>query len=70
LFETEIREYSIRLVPKEQIYTDVIAFKAKNKHNFGTGVYLNSKPHVTIAGFLLDTQYEENVLLLFKRTLP
>ena len=71
LFEEEIniREYALRIVPPEPIYSEIVAHKLQFKNSFGYGDFLNSKPHLSIISFYLDEQYQEKVLASCKNKL-
>lgn len=56
------KEYTLRLVPPSPIYEDVLWFKEKFKNNFGKHIYANSKPHITLAVFRMETKFEEGLV--------
>lgn len=57
-----IKIYSLRIVPNDSILNDIINFKNQIIQKFGVQPLSKSLPHITVATFLMDTNYE-NILI-------
>ena len=62
-----IREYHLRIVPPEPIYSDVVNFKNQFMEIFGKHKYSKAKPHITLALFKMDTRYEDLIVKCFQQ---
>lgn len=62
-----IREYHLRIVPPKPIYNDVTNFKNEFIEIFGKHKYSKAKPHITLALFKMDTQYEDLIVKSFQQ---
>lgn len=57
-----VREYTLRIVPPSPIYEEILDFKSQFKNIFGKQIYSNSKPHITLAVFLMDAENQEELI--------
>lgn len=57
-----LREYLIVISPPERVTSDVRSFKKKFFDNFGTATYINSKAHVSLSNFLIESTPEATIL--------
>lgn len=62
-----IREYHLRIVPPEPIYSDILNFKKQFIDTFGKLKYSKSKPHITLGLFRTSTKYEELIVKNFEQ---
>jgi 2'-5' RNA ligase len=60
-----IKIYNLRIVPPQPVYDDVQNFKNQFIEKFGKHPLSKSKPHVTLAYFYMDTQYEDVLVKAF-----
>jgi 2'-5' RNA ligase len=60
-----LKIYNLRIVPPQPIYDEVLNFKNKFIEKFGKHPLSKSKPHVTLAYFYMDTQYEDKLIKAF-----
>ena len=61
----KIKIYNLRIVPQEPIYSEVWEFKKEFRERFGDQPLSKSKPHITIAVFEMDTQFESQLIQTF-----
>lgn len=64
---SEIKIYNLRIVPPSPIYEEILEFKKQFVTVFGKQPLANSKPHITIAEFKMDIQYQEILLKAFNQ---
>jgi 2'-5' RNA ligase len=64
-----IKEYSLRIVPEQPLYDDVLALKKEFRENFGKATYLNSLPHISIANFMFDSSSEAQLIKAIEKVL-
>lgn len=70
LFENlVIKEYSLRIVPEQPLYDDVLALKKEFREKFGKATYLNSLPHISIANFMFDCSSEAQLTKRIEKVL-
>ena len=62
---SEFRIYHLRIVPPEPVYSDIINFKQQFRETYGNLKYSKSKPHITLAFFGMDTNYENEMIECF-----
>lgn len=62
-----IREYHLRIVPPEPIYSDIVNFKSQFIDTFGKLKYSKSKPHITLALFRMDMEYQDIIVKNFNQ---
>lgn len=55
----ELKEYSLRIVPPSPVLEEVIHFKKEFRAVFGEQLFSKSKPHITIAAFQMDFEYQD-----------
>jgi len=64
--KSEIKIYNLRIVPPNPIFNEVVEFKKQFITIFGKHPLSTSKPHITIAEFKMDIQYQEILLTAFR----
>lgn len=64
---SKIKIYNLRIVPPLLIYKEVMEFKKQFIRVFGKQPLSKSKPHITIAEFQMDIQYQEILLTEFSQ---
>ena len=61
------KEYHLRIVPPEPIYSEVLNFKNQFIEIFGKHKYSKAKPHITLALFKMQTTYEGLIIKSFQQ---
>ncbi|MGB3775348.1 MAG: 2'-5' RNA ligase family protein [Leeuwenhoekiella sp.] len=61
----DLKIYSLRIVPPLSISEEINNYKHLHISNFGKQPLAQSKPHITLAEFLMDTQYEDKLIRTF-----
>jgi len=64
---SKIKIYNLRLVPSQPVYDDVLHFKSLYIKNFGKHPLSKSKPHVTLAVFEMDSEYQDILVKVFSK---
>jgi len=62
---SEIKIYNLRIVPQNPVFEDVIKFKEQFINVFGKQKLSRSKPHITLAAFQMDSQYQDILIKTF-----
>ncbi|MFP2994756.1 2'-5' RNA ligase family protein [Spongiivirga sp. MCCC 1A20706] len=63
----EIKIYNLRIVPDEPVFSEIEGFKRKFENNFGKQPLSRSKPHITLAQFLMDKSYENELIQILNQ---
>lgn len=70
LFNTQdsdgIRSYNIRLIPPEPLFSQVTNFKKEFIDSYGEQLLTKSKPHITLAKFVMSTSFQKLLVEYFK----
>ena len=67
IFQEEIKIYHLRIVPPNPIFDDVVGFKKRFEAILGRQPLSKSKPHITLALFRMDPQYENQLLKILNQ---
>ncbi|SFZ91572.1 2'-5' RNA ligase superfamily protein [Flaviramulus basaltis] len=62
-----IKIYSLRIVPLNPIYNEIVALKRMFIETFGNQKFSKSIPHITLATFEMDYGYQEFLLKAFNQ---
>ncbi len=62
---SEIKIYNLRIVPPNPFFEEILEFKKQFVAIFNKQPLANSKPHITIAEFKNDIEYQEILLKAF-----
>ena len=63
----DIKIYNLRIVPPDPVYNEVTHFKKQFIATFGKQPLSNSKPHITLAVFKMDSQYQDILIKIFNQ---
>ncbi|MBP0902362.1 2'-5' RNA ligase family protein [Mariniflexile gromovii] len=62
---SSIKIYSLRMVPPQPVYNDVVNFKDLLIRKVGKQPLSKSNPHITLGEFAMDTAYQELLVKTF-----
>ncbi|MDJ0646216.1 MAG: 2'-5' RNA ligase family protein [Flavobacteriaceae bacterium] len=62
---SEFKIYNLRIVPPNPVFDEVTYFKSQFIEQFGKQRYSKSKPHITLAHFTSDIQYQDILINAF-----
>ncbi|MGI9552451.1 MAG: 2'-5' RNA ligase family protein [Aurantibacter sp.] len=62
---SEIKIYNLRIVPPNPVFNEVVHFKRQFINTFGKQPLAKSKPHITLAVFEMDIQYQDILIKVF-----
>jgi len=64
---SSVRIYHLRIVPPEPVYSAIVNFKQQFIDRYGKQKYSKSKPHITLALFKMDTEFEPEMVACFEQ---
>lgn len=70
IFSSQIKIYSLHIVPIEPVYAEVVNIKKQFEDEFGKQPLSRSKPHVAVAGFQMNSKYQEALMAAFDQLKP
>ena len=62
-----IKIYNLRIVPSAPVFNEVVQFKKLFINRFGKHPLSKSKPHITVAVFEMDTEYQDILVKAFSQ---
>lgn len=63
----KIKIYNLRIVPPNPIFKEISQFKRQFEAVFGNQPLSKSKPHITLAAFRMDSDYQDILLKIFNQ---
>ncbi len=62
-----IKIYNLRIVPTKPVFDEVVNFKKLLVETFGRQPLSKSKPHITLAEFEMDSEYQDILVKVFNQ---
>ncbi|NHF59960.1 2'-5' RNA ligase family protein [Flavobacteriaceae bacterium TP-CH-4] len=62
-----IKAYNLRIVPPSPIFEEIVQFKQQFIQTFGKQPYSGSKPHITLAYFIMHEEYQDMLAHIFNQ---